>query len=599
MAGRRPPSRNDAETSRYLQCGLSTIRHTRRRLVARAQALRSSITPPSIPSFGPTAGPPLQADPTLAQAFYSGQFPLGGIDVDVAGRSPFELSSAPRHWQRRLHGFAWLRHLEAAQTELARQLAQSLVDEWLQFHGRNEPAHPIVWELDVASERMVSWIVHANFIMEGREEAFGKRFTEALAHQVRHARLRHDHFALTSDHLIGCLAMAFVTHTLAYGPRTRAASLRRLTHILNRQCPAPSARGGLIHVSRRPSVAMEAIPMLAATSSAIRKFGTQIETADLVAMLDDTAEAMAHWASVAQHSGGGLAVFNGAKEESLERVTSVLALGTGDRALLQPIEVCGGYARLSAANTTVICDVGPTPPVGASAHAQAGTLGFEMSSGGERVIVNCGSPEEAHVREKEEWRQAARQTAAHSALALDRRSSSNTAGSQFIRALTGHQIVEPIAEPQCESGTQDDGQIWLNAEHTGYLRSLGIKHRRAIGISADGRKVTGEDALTRSQVAGKRKAPRIASGDTLVEIRFHGAAGCRMRLIDNQSVELQTVGGRTWMFALEDHPDFQVTIAPSLQINHPGGPAAIQQILVSGHLKSDDSDLQLAWSLSL
>lgn len=626
---RHAPARTE---QRVLRCLLAKAEQTRRLTISRLRAMRSNLAPLPVPhmqmqNVESWPGPSLLADAGLTQEFYAGRFPLGGIAVDTAGLSPFELSSAPRHWQRRLHSFAWLRHLEAANTGLAQQLAQSLVEEWLHLQTSrrsNSYQSDAAWELDVAADRLVSWITHAGLLTAGRDEAFVRKFLDGLARTHRYLRNRYEQHGLASENLMAGLALAYAAHTLQTSPRAKASIRRRLQHTLMRQCPNIPAKNvdgadtvqntDLVHISRRPSVAMELVPLLVSTRAAIANQSgeeqlnpRQTELRDkagdaeqLLHVLDGVTGALVRWISVAQHSGGGLAVFNGAKEESLERVTNVLALGADQGSVLKRIETCGGYTRLSASGTNIICDVGPTPPVGASSHAQAGTLGFEMSSGGERIIVNCGSPEENHLRDRHEWQLAARQTAAHSALTLGGQSSSSHAQRPFLRALTGHEITQTIGPPKHETGQHDDLSVWLNAQHDGYEKMWGCLHRRAIGVSADGRVVEGEDSIDRTgEPARSLRATLPNDGALLVELRFHLAPGCRAHMQSDDELRISTAGGRNWTFTAELPSGFTVSIAPSLQINHPGGPAAIQQIVVAGAIAQDEKKLALQWRFAL
>ncbi|MEO0495746.1 MAG: heparinase II/III family protein [Pseudomonadota bacterium] len=610
--------RNAGSTERRIvKCVLETAQRARRGAIAQFKAARSNLAPIQIPEIGERPGPALLPDAGLSEQFYAGRFNLGGIMVDTVGFSPFELSGAPTHWQQRLNSFAWLRHLQAADSTLAQKLARSLLEEWLQVQGpvRAAEMENAVWNLAVTAERLISWITHSSLLTASGDATLIRQFHEAIARHVRHLRNRYDVQALTSEHLMAALALAFAAHTLRSSARSKASARRQLSHILARQCgdamaardalsPAFADPHPLVHVCRRPSVAMELIPILVSTTSAIRIHTKNVHsdaaTTQLVKDLDCVSGAMARWISIAQHSDGGLAVFNGAKEESLERVTGVLAVGVSDGRPLRPVETCGGYTRLAASGTTVICDVGPTPPVGVSAEAQAGTLGFELSSGGERVIVNCGTPEEAYVRSQNKWRMAARQTAAHSALAIAGHSSSSAAQSNLMQALTGNEIVDALARPNQRTGQHGDGRVWLNAEHDGYKRKLGLLHRRAIALSPDGRLVEFEDTLSRVGGVARSLRPNLPEDGSLpIDVRFHLAPGCRAKLKADRTVAIQSVGGRIWTLDLKTDAQFALAIAPSLQINHPGGPKAIQQIVASGAIEREAKGLTLEWQLSL
>ena len=86
------------------------------------------------------------ADASFADEVASGSFGLGGWAATLGGRSPFAVAAPSPQWARELHGFGWLRHLDHAQTQDARALAQQLVGEWIRRSRRHaDPA----WRPDV------------------------------------------------------------------------------------------------------------------------------------------------------------------------------------------------------------------------------------------------------------------------------------------------------------------------------------------------------------------------------------------------------------------------------------------------------------------
>ena len=71
------------------------------------------------------------ADPSFATELYNGHLGLAGrlAEVDVA--SPFDIAPPSEGWARELYGFGWLRHLRAANSELSREQAKALVQDFI------------------------------------------------------------------------------------------------------------------------------------------------------------------------------------------------------------------------------------------------------------------------------------------------------------------------------------------------------------------------------------------------------------------------------------------------------------------------------------
>jgi uncharacterized heparinase superfamily protein len=207
----------------------------------------------------------------------------------------------------------------------------------------------------------------------------------------------------------------------------------------------------------------------------------------LAAVLDRAAPAL----RVMRHADGGLALFNGTREEPAAILDLVLtqAQSRGRPPASLPDT---GFHRLAAARTLVIADCGAPPagrrepapgglPRGADRFAHAGTLGFEMSVGRDRLIVNCGAAPAA----ESDWRDALRATAAHSTLVL-----SDTNSSELRPEGLGRRAEVVEADRQESNGAQ-----WLEASQDGWLRQFGVRHRRQLFLSQSGDDLRGEDLL--------------------------------------------------------------------------------------------------------
>ena len=141
-----------------------------------------------------------------------------------------------------------------------------------------------------------------------------------------------------------------------------------------------------------------------------------------------------------------------------------------------------GFQRMVAGKSVLIADTGAPPPHGLDRHAHAGTLSFEFSHGGERMIVNCGAHPIAP-----EWRQVQRATAAHSALVVDDTNSSMLLPVGGL-ALAPRSVV--VRREATEAGQ------WLDARHNGYEEPFDLTHRRRLFLTPDGLELIGEETLT-------------------------------------------------------------------------------------------------------
>src|SRR5256885_15213690 len=73
---------------------------------------------------------------------------------------------------------------------------------------------------------------------------------------------------------------------------------------------------------------------------------------------------------------------------------------------------------MSALGTILILDAAPPPPQKMTEQGSASTLAFELSDGGQRLVVNCGGPGPLPTALPDELGEGLRTTAAHSPLVL-------------------------------------------------------------------------------------------------------------------------------------------------------------------------------------
>jgi uncharacterized heparinase superfamily protein len=206
-------------------------------------------------------------------------------------------------------------------------------------------------------------------------------------------------------------------------------------------------------------------------------------------------------------------------------------------------------------------------------EAHAGCLSFELSWKQHRLVINCGLP----AVNRENWRQVARATPAHSTVTFSDRSSCRFLGSIAARRLLGGTPI--IAGPRnvsIDRETELDGTV-LHASHDGYANDCGIIHTRAISLSADGSALDGEDSFTPAE----GHAHLARTGDEYA-IRFHLHPAIKAsRLADGRGVILLLQDRELWTFAtLAD----SVELEESVFLAGSDGPRRTVQIVIYGRV---------------
>ena len=524
-----------------------TLRWVRgaRRAMAKMPSLGMSRIPdgPTLPVRDLWPG-----DPARGERLLKGELETGGAILRLrpgfwgeADSSPVLLAAA--------HGFTWLRDLRALGTDPARSRARALVSDWITL-----VPSPLGRRPDVAGARLAAWLGHYDFFAASADDAFRARMMARLVADARALGAdlpaeELDARALTA--LKGLIAAAvalpdqaaFITRALRFLPQEIARQ------VLPDGCQA----------ERSPAAQLAALQDLVEIRALL-----QAAQAQPPAALGTAIERMGPALRSLRHGDGGLALFNGSKEEASSLIELVLA--QAGRTGRSPVSLTeGGFQRMQAGRTVLLVDCGRPPPPGVDRLSHAGTLSLEMSVGRERMIVNCGAAPAAGLL----WRDASRATAAHSTLTIG-----DTNSSELKPNGIGRQPEKVEAQRQ-----EANGAHWLEASHDGYKKPFGAIHRRRLYLAESGEDIRGEDAI-------EAATPQPYS------LRFHLHPSVTASLQqDGEAVLLRLPSGVGWRLRAEGA---QVTLEESVYLGGPE-PKRAEQIVLTGY---PDGPQQVKWAIS-
>ncbi|MCO5146503.1 MAG: heparinase II/III family protein [Aquamicrobium sp.] len=496
------------------------------------------------------------ADPQIAHEIYHCRFPFAGSLVDTRGASPFEIEAASRQWKAALHGFGWLRHMNAAGTDLAAANARALAADWMALHGRRIDG--IAWDAGITARRIIAWLQHSGIVLQGADYPFYRAFLRALAIQIRYLRTLAPEMADGEDRLRARIALAFAALSLPSAPAARRNAARQLSVELDRQI-LPD--GG--HVSRNPEAVLE---LLADLLPLRHTYFNQAEPPPeaLIGAVERMLPALRFF----RHQDGTLARFNGMGATSHDRIAAILHHDdTGGAPLLNASH--SGYQRLSMGGVTVIADTGPPPPAELSHQAQAGCLSFELSSGRSHFVVNCG----IDAYGAEDFRPLARSTAAHSTATLNDTSSARFALSHGFGDLIGTPLIDGPRHVPCQR-LDSDGIQGFVARHDGYAARFGLYHEREVALSAGGEVLEGVDRIFRK--GGEVARP----GRDLAAVRFHLHPDITLFENSRHGLVLAGPDDQRWEFSCEE---LAPQVEDSLFFAGIAGPRRSRQIVFAYH----------------
>jgi uncharacterized heparinase superfamily protein len=519
------------------------------------------------PSKLEVAPPELRpSDPHIAEQIVSGAYGFGGVIVETHGESPFALEEAPLAWKAELHGFSWLRHVRATDSELARANARGLVADWI---ARSRRMDGEAWDGGVTARRLMAWLGHAPMILDGVDQGFYDRFLRSMAGQALVLEAGHGGARPGLARLQVSIALAQYRLCVPARPAQRRKTAMRLARDLKEQI-LPD--GG--HVSRNPAALAELLlDLLPLRQTYLATHEAPPPT------LMQAIERIMPMLRFFRHGDGALAQFNGAGATDPDVMAALLAY---DDVRGVPVKHArhSGYHRMSAAGTAVIVDAGAPPPLRHSADAHAGALSFELSTPLGRYVVNCG----AGTRPGDQWAMPCRMTAAHSTVSIGTRSSASFATHDWLERRLGALLADgPSQVTSDREQTAEEQDLALSQD--GYRAAYGVIHHRRIVLSQDGLRVDGEDWFERTSTHPDQKA----------EARFHLHPGVTVaQAQEGMSVLLQRTDAKGnpehWEFVADGG---MLAIEDSIFVAGPEPARPTKQIVLSG-LAAEDA--RFAWS---
>jgi len=491
-------------------------------------------------------------DPARGSALLDGVFEFAGqtltLDASPNTEAFWQPEGASDAWYAGLHSFHWLRDLRALGGDEARRAARSLVFGWSYCHA---VWHGDAWSPFLAGTRIANWIGLHDFYCASADESFRACVFDSLGRQTRHLKQVMPGDLQGTKLITAIKGLAFGALVLPNGKACYAEARR----LLERELPHQILPDGG-HVSRNPSAHLMVLRELIDIRAALRAAKVELPPA-----LTQAIERMAPVLRFLRHGDGGLALFNGGREEEAALVDTVL---TQADSRARPVRSLpdSKFERLHGGRALVIFDAGAPPPTGADRRAHAGTLSFEFGIGKERLVVNCG----AHPEIGNPWHTALAGTAAHSTVMIGDLDSSEVAAEGGLGRRPA-----PITCERRDSGDE----ITATASHDGYAAAFGLIHRRCLNLDPQGTALHGEDTLEPAPGAP-------ASGPHPFAVRFHLHPLVQARVeegIDGPTVLMLLPAGAIWRFSAEGAA---VELGESIYCGTDAPPRPCFQITASG-----------------
>jgi uncharacterized heparinase superfamily protein len=527
----------------------------------------------------PASGFTLQPEPrsiglmSRGRQMLAGNMQLAGHFTEAQGQMLWDIPAPDAAFLSEAHGFGWLDDLAAVGDAPARKLAQDWLWAWIARFGQGKGAG---WTPDLTGRRLIRWINHAIFLLQGRDRAQSAAFFATLTQQTLLLSRRWPKAAPGLPRFEALAGLIYAGLSLMgmealVGPASAA---------LAKDCGTQVDAGGGI-ASRNPEDLLEVATLLTWAAGALTQAGRDIPADHLAAI-----RRIAPCLRALRHADGSLARFHGGGR-GIEGALDLALAATSGRAVPQA-GLAMGFARLAGGRSSVIADVA-VPPEGTRAHAS--TLAFELTSGRRPVIVNCGSGRAFGS----DWQRAGRATPSHSTLCIEGVSSSRLGD----RAGMADVLVQRAAVTASHH-LVEEGEQGIYAAHDGWVATHGLIHARTLMLSGDGRHLDGDDRLTASTPAQRERFASVLDRSGIngirFAIRFHLHPDVDATLdMGGHAVSLALKSGEIWVFRYDGRA--KLTIQPSVYLERGRlKPRASEQIVLEA--QTADIETRIGWTLA-
>ena len=434
--------------------------------------MRLNNSAPEILLSSPKNGRP--ANSARGAQILKGVWKFGDSHLEAPdGCAPWGPPFPSLHFADRIHRFFWLRDLIATGSS-GEALGRSLIVSWTDHFGRWDA---FAWRADVVADRVINWLSAAPSVITTLEQSARETIFDSLSRQVRHLLLMQEEPMTLYGAFRRAVALVLAGASLPDGDKYRETGLAALEQELEQQLLAD---GG--HISRRPSRLAEMLIDLHIAEDILLRMGQSAP-----GFLTRAQSRMQNMLKFLATPDGGCLVGHGGSDGTDGLVKTALSPygdGGGRFAFAQ----LTGYHRIQADKLTVYIDTAEAPADDSGQLCAASCLALSLFDGPDRLITQIGATDDLDP----EWLMAARRTGAHSTLQIGDEDSA-----PFLPSAQSGLFAPSGPDSVSARRLEEADQFLLEAQHGGWREKYGLIHRRRLYINKDGRRLTGEDSLSR------------------------------------------------------------------------------------------------------
>ncbi len=415
---------------------------------------------------------------------------------------------------KKLHNFFWLFSVDLKSSN---EIIQSIIKSWIE---KNSKYSDQVWEIDILSKRIISWLSNSKLTYEDGNDDFKVQFNFIIRKQLKHLINQINKSNTLDDKIISCTAI--ILGGLCY----QDENLRNYGFNLLRKIINNCLDKELFPKSRSLRQLAFYLKYLILIRELLKD--SQHEIPDY---LDETIYYLGRGYSYLIGNSNNSFLFNGNNETNNSDFD--LYLKNNGYNFKSDENIIGDYGFLKGKKMSIIMDLGNAPENQYSQNYQSGPLSFELNYLGEKLICNSGYFQKID----HQLNNISRSSASHSTLTLN-----SSSVSQFFFENNGKKIVNKNFKIIKKKVTSDKDKWILEGSHDGYFKRYGVIHNRKIEISNKDFVINGLDRLLKNK---NHKS-------VIFEIRFHMYPGTKVtKTIDGNTIliDMKNAG---WKFTCEN-----------------------------------------------
>ena len=416
---------------------------------------------------------------------------------------------------KNFNGFYWFFSLDL---KSSKQTTQSIITNWIK---NNEKYNAQSWDFDLTAKRIIAWLSCHFLTYEESNKTYKKNFNNIIQKQTNHLINEINKSEFIDDKLIGCASIILVG--LCYQNEKKYLSFGSL--LLKKISKLTFDNYGFTKTR-----SIKQLVFYLKYFILIREWFKESQN-NVPEHVDETIYHLGQGYAFFWQNTGSDFLFNGNNLSDNQNFDNYLKR-LGYKFVNKNSEY-GGYVILKNKKICIAMDVGSTPYSNFSKDYQSGALSFEIISGKQKLISNCGYHKEINIRLNE----LSKSSAAQSTLIIDDNSSC-----KFSKINNIWLVKKGLKVLKNKSIFEKD--YWkINASHDGYLKKYNSIHEREIEFYPEKMVFIGNDKIVKTKTNNNYK----------FDIRFHFEPSVKlMKTQDNKTIliELKNEG---WKFTCEKY----------------------------------------------